>query len=40
MLAHDRLSALRVAGAAVILAALAGHELVVARGRPEGEPAS
>ncbi|MDQ6746738.1 MAG: DMT family transporter, partial [Candidatus Dormibacteraeota bacterium] len=39
-LAHDRLSALRIGGAVLILASLAGHEAVVARGRPEGEPAS
>jgi drug/metabolite transporter (DMT)-like permease len=39
-LAHDRLSALRIGGALMIMAALAGHEAVVARGRPEGEPAS
>lgn len=40
LLAHDQLTQLRVAGAVLILAALVGHEAVVARGRPEGEPAS
>jgi drug/metabolite transporter (DMT)-like permease len=33
-LAHDRLTPLRVGGAAVILGALAGHEALVARRRP------
>jgi len=38
LLAHDLLSPLRVVGAAVILVALAGHEAVLARRRPEGAP--
>jgi drug/metabolite transporter (DMT)-like permease len=40
LLAHDQLTPIRIAGAVLILGALAGHEMVVARGRPEGEPAS
>ena len=36
-LAHDAVTPLRVAGVALILVALVGHEAIVARGRPEGE---
>ena len=38
-LAHDPVNPLRLAGAAMILLVLVAHEAVVARGRPEGEPA-
>ncbi|GAC1329736.1 MAG: DMT family transporter [Candidatus Dormibacteria bacterium] len=38
LLAHDNLSPLRILGAAVILLALAGHETILARRRPEGAP--
>ena len=38
LLAHDRLSLLRIAGAVVILGSLAGHEAILARRRPAGAP--